>query len=378
MTKRHLFGFTLVELLVVIAIIGVLIALLLPAVQAAREAARRSQCTNNAKQFVIALHNYHDTTKALIPLRCGFSSPGTNKFTRWGGLIALFPYMEQGVAYDALLAKIGKFASGSTTDGVTPWGTPDGGWGTPDPRNGKIATLICPSDSGSSYSNGNPWAVGGSGSFRTNYFLCLGDGMNDANAINPGSTSDIRSRSMFNAMRWKNLGACLDGTSNTIAIAESIRAYETDYMTSIKGGIVGTSDTTIHSDSSARVSSCINQTVTGNKNEIAAGKNTRTMRGCILYTAPSMGGFHTVLPPNSLSCSSAGVGNYLDNWGIFSAQSYHSGGVITGFFDGSVSFISDTINCGDSSAVQVLIGKSEFGIWGALGTPEGKESVTKP
>lgn len=91
-------GFTLVELLVVIAIIGILIALLLPAVQAAREAARRSQCTNNLKQISLALHNYHDVNKCFPP---GVLPPGHGQATlrQAGWLVRILPYLEQVAAY---------------------------------------------------------------------------------------------------------------------------------------------------------------------------------------------------------------------------------------------------------------------------------------
>jgi prepilin-type N-terminal cleavage/methylation domain-containing protein len=85
-------GFTLVELLVVIAIIGVLVALLLPAVQAAREAARRSQCTNNLKQMTLAMHNFHDANRILPPT----GSWGSGE-TTWQ--IRIMPYMEETGSY---------------------------------------------------------------------------------------------------------------------------------------------------------------------------------------------------------------------------------------------------------------------------------------
>src|SRR5437660_4256751 len=94
-------GFTLIELLVVIAIIAVLIALLLPAVQAAREAARRIQCTNNLKQVGLAVHNYHDTIGTL-PLGCAVAFQGGNPiFNGWGITARLLPYLERQNQFNA-------------------------------------------------------------------------------------------------------------------------------------------------------------------------------------------------------------------------------------------------------------------------------------
>ena len=106
--RRDTRGFTLVELLVVIAIIGILIALLLPAVQAAREAARRSQCSNNLKQIGLVLHNYHDVNKVFPPGSLyHYSSSGVDTLLTTGiggdrisGWVLILPFMEQTAVHD--------------------------------------------------------------------------------------------------------------------------------------------------------------------------------------------------------------------------------------------------------------------------------------
>ena len=367
-------AFTLVELLVVIAIIGILIALLLPAVQAAREAARRMSCSNNLKQLGLALHTYFDATKGLPATRSTFGA--TNAAgdgaggPYFGGHIALFPYVEQTAAYSTLTAVI------PLHPGIYPW-TDIFNWGTldPDPRTIPFSGFVCPSDANPNFTDSNDWAPGGSGRTASTYMFCIADAMNDFEATD----SVVRERSLFNPSMWRGMGACVDGTSNTIAMGESCKAFGSDYSNNYKGGIVG-SNADIANTLSTRVTECLNQ-VEG-KSSIIVGKQTRTMRGSVLFGMCGNNSFHTVLPPNSPNCSSGAPElNTIGQWGVFSASSNHTGGVNIALMDGSVTFASDTVNCvtpgltGDRPA-QRTAGISDFGIWGGMGTPNGGESVS--
>ena len=338
-------GFTLVELLVVIAIIGILIALLLPAVQAAREAARRSQCTNNMKQIGLALHNYHDINKAFPALKGGpttVDSGSTGLRYRLGPYPRLCAFLEQQAIYDEAM--------------VTPAVTT--GYENPV-RSYEVATLLCPSDIetgalANSYGN-------------LSYGLCVGD--NTMN-MDDGTSSGI-SRGVFAAYSWPRFADIVDGTSNTIAVAE----YQRPPAHGQFGDIVNLGGAFTLAECVASYDT-VNNEYTGSS--FAAQRGWQWHDAHVYFTV-----VQTILPPNSPSCSTTSGWSALTgaNYGVFSASSRHPGGCNVVLADASVHFVSETIDAGSIASTiptKTTGGNSPFGVWGALGTKMGGESATLP
>lgn len=352
-------GFTLVELLVVIAIIGVLIALLLPAVQAAREAARRTQCTNQLKQLGLAHHNYHDVNK-LVTFRRGGTSAGTiHNSSRRSGFIGLLPYLEQLALYNIISGPVTYGSQAYPKWGPTPWFNPTAAdryvpWDT------QIADLLCPSDVGAGA------AANHSNKGQTNYMFCVGDSIRDSN-LNSGR--DERTRGLFNFRTKRGFQDILDGTSKTVMMSEANRGV--DARRPKAGGSVEVDGF------EASPIICL-QTVQNGAYKSSFSDAVRERGGRWTDGRPGFTGFHTVLPPNSASCySSSGSPSRHDRTHhVYSATSNHPGGVNVLMCDGAVRFVTDNINTGNLSAPPVDSGRSPYGVWGAMGTINGNEAVS--
>ena len=357
-------GFTLVELLVVIAIIGMLVALLMPAVQAAREAGRRAACQNAIKQLGIALHAYESSYKRFPAHMCGTGaitdSGGTHRLSL-SGWVALLPYCEQQSMYDAIYAKP-----------VQPW------IGASDPWTiAVLPHLSCPSDAGETEPNGR--ATMG----RTSYAFCTGDDYAASQATttersNPTQAQQrlpINHRGVFGRLVFCGLGDITDGSSNTIALGERSRA------SSFNDRGAAALDLTANA-STYRPISCRAQFVGGKyiSNNIIFKDDTfpgyRWGDGKCFFA-----GMSTILPPNSAVCvfgPPSGISAHL-SYGIWTSTSDHPGGVMVTMADGSTRFITNNINCGDTSAIAPSAGSSlpsPYGVWGALGTKSATENVS--
>jgi prepilin-type N-terminal cleavage/methylation domain-containing protein/prepilin-type processing-associated H-X9-DG protein len=361
-------GFTLVELLVVIAIIGVLVALLLPAVQAAREAARRMQCSNNLKQLGLALHTYHDTYRAFVYRSggtCCAANTGlrnTNRGRR-SGFVSLLPYYEQAPMWNQIQAG----DKSNPPEGPHAWAS----WG---PWNDAPDMLLCPSDSGVPTRNGR----------FNSYAFSMGDQVQSlTSGISNQSRGIFGARPTNNGTKYVGYGMkdVTDGTSNTIAFSErlnqantpirgqnpiSVKAGEIEHVLGVHQRVGGL----VNNPGLCRTKSDGAYFIAGS--QIQARFGIAWQDGQPMYVA-----FNTVLPPNAPACADGGTHGDSTHL-VMPPASRHPGGVNGVFVDGSIHFISNNIDTGNLSTKQPITGRSRYGVWGALGSKSGRESVQIP
>jgi len=359
-------GFTLVELLVVIAIIGVMVGLLLPAVQAAREAARRMSCGNNLKQLGLGVHNYHAAYNK-IPMYAGGTGGIVNQphnHALLSPLVALLPFVEQQALWEQISAPFAGFQS----MGPQPWNVAYSPWLQ------TISTYRCPSDPTLA-------AVGGKGA--TNYAACLGDGMVhlstgglDANYNTTGefNAATAQLRGVFKTRRSTGFRDVLDGTANTIMMGEIVidsgNREAIGAPAFVPGDPLVNPSACVPSLDAARPRFWLANTQLGDGTNV----NPQWRRGHgWAYGSPLFSGFNTVRPPNKESCFRQVANEQGD--GVLTAASRHQGGAHVLMTDGAVRFISDSIQSGQQQGAVVWVAgaASPFGLWGALGTAASGE-----
>lgn len=320
---RHSFrrqAFTLVELLVVIAIIGVLVALLLPAVQAAREAARRSQCSNNLKQLGLGLHNFESTYQKL-------PGGGFSLTSDLSTLVQLLPFIEQQAIFDRFDLTVHNYQGVNPTAAAV-----------------QIKTLLCPSDAfpdrsraigwTSYHPNSGSWVVinGWDGVFGPSYDLW-------------GAAPKT------NKLPAITFGQITDGLSNTAALAEVALGAGSS------GGAKSRFDVFSNSPSTGSIIDARNSLLGLKWQDQSIADGGWRERGYPWTEGtPWRGYYNHLMPPNGLSVKAS-------DWPMIvsSASSYHSGGAQAVMCDGSVKLHSETM---------------DPNLWTALGTRNGAEALS--
>jgi len=362
MQARTRVGFTLIELLVVIAIIAVLIALLLPAVQSAREAARRSQCTNNLKQIGLALHNYH-TAQNSFPTGVAASnnpwnaSNGCSALVTWNGWSVhamLLPYLEATPVYNSINFSFDPLVCNSQNFQNTAFLT-------------IIPAFLCPTD---------PYS-GKSGGYINNYCASIGTTIGIVQNYGQDSCG------VFAYQVCHNVGHITDGTSNTVAFAEALVGdgnKKTQGTYPGDGVSIAQYCWTYNAENNASyylqtaLPNCTAawQTIraSGSGNGHVLGINRGQYWG---WGAEAMTLFNTIVPPNATqygwsfcrngceTCCGGSACADADHAEIANANSMHPGGANVMFADGSVRFIKSSIS------IQT---------WWSLGTRDNGEVIS--
>lgn len=401
----HHNGFTLLELIVVVGVVGILAGLLLPAVQAAREAARRMSCSNNLRQVALAVAQYHHAFDILPPHGTGTfnnaNDPATTNQFRLSFLVSITPFVGEtptwksisgehvGIKPNEAVLSGNDFASMMTEldeaespehryprMGPAPYVASYGPWGQ------EVSIFRCPSDPG----------YGAPGLGRTNYVACLGDaieGLDEglwrykALKWSPSGETQMRAtgRGMFVPRMITSLDDVTDGLSSTIMLGEiatDLVDKDVRTMPSLHNGWAGG----VLDD----VQICRGQIQADRPLFWRTGSSVRLPpsnaqgRGLRWADAmPLMTGFNTTLPPNAELC----FGGDSTTIGTLPPSSRHQGGAHFAMGDGSVNFLTDSIDAGYSKGTVTLDGKdglapgspSEFGIWGAMGTRDQNELI---
>jgi prepilin-type N-terminal cleavage/methylation domain-containing protein/prepilin-type processing-associated H-X9-DG protein len=370
-------GFTLIELLVVIAIIAVLISLLLPAVQSAREAARRAQCVNNLKQIGLAMHNYH-TANGAFPMGSSIAPqldvPGQQSiWSAWSAQAMMLGYMEQSPLYNACNFSVAvldasnfsgnaNVASSSSINQTVLYTN--------------ISNFMCPSDPNVGQKQNNNNYAASYGATTSN---CYNWSAPPSFAYSLETAAD--STGLFTIGKSYGVQNATDGTSNTVAYSEALvgdangsefagnttnpSRYRGNYITGSVTSAAGAEKMLNINANPALVLKSLGECQAAFQTSLTAIQDDRGFRWSMGTTGWTM--FNTVQVPNDSQyknggCRDGGTPGQFPNDGFsYGASSAHPGGCNVLFGDGSVKFMKSSIS---------------YPTWWALGTKDGGEVIS--